>query len=223
MILCKTRKICILGPTKTGSTTLAKLFKDVEVDFKSDLTSQHYTFNDYVQKGIISEEDLRTYSFYSFYRNPMERFFSASRSVRRNSNPALMQLIMDGNYAAPASALEYVGEASYENLTQESRERLEKIPTRDVCGQFLVFELQKHWLDIPANLTLLDFSDFNNQASMLLSLFDISGVEIPLTNNSIRRPEYDSVHESGSIREYVKRRYKQDYDFFAEKGITFPE
>lgn len=224
MILCKTRKICILGPTKTGSSTLSYIFKDVPLDFKSDLSSQHYTYKDYVEKNIVSDEELKTYTFYSFYRNPIERFFSAARGVRREGYVMSLQRLMDISYIDPVRQLEFIGEPSYKTLTSECQSRLEKIPERNMFHPYAsIFFKQKHWLDIPAKIVLLDFNDFTNQAKMLLSLFDVTDVEIPIRNPSIKAPEYDAIHQTDKMKQFIKSKYKEDYDFFAEKGITFPE
>jgi hypothetical protein len=74
MILDTNKKIIIFLNPKTGTTTLCHLYKDFELLINDH---NHCTFNTFRKVYSDIPNDLSEYTFFCFYRDPIERFLSS--------------------------------------------------------------------------------------------------------------------------------------------------
>lgn len=96
-------------------------------------------------------------------------------------------------------------------------------PTNTVMefiGAHGIIPTQTRWLkhDI-VNIKLLDFRNFEAELRRVLRRVGISPQTIPVLNESPNRrtPSELSAEEIATVKDF----FKEDYDFFASKGITF--
>lgn len=92
MIISKKQKKIIYLVPKTGTISLVKYFKNINTDLLYIMHSHGYiSDNDYflteslrpVVKDI-GHEELKTYKYYCFYRDPVDRAISAFNHIKRN-------------------------------------------------------------------------------------------------------------------------------------------
>ena len=221
MIYCTQRKIGVFLPPRNGSVSTVNAFKSVSVT-----RNKHSHINYTSAAEAFSEiEDFSSYKFYCFYRDPVQRFLSTFKLLKRSNVNYLLDKFFspeDSKAALDTIKLEKYNRLvnmairhkdEYHWLSQELKDKLESVTiaqaltlisdvhySRADKTQMGTFTPQKHWMDHNIDLTLLDFANFENQLKFLLSQF---GVTLEETN-------------------IIKTAYQADYDFFASKGITFP-
>jgi hypothetical protein len=82
--------------------------------------------------------------------------------------------------------------------------------------QNIVFVEQVYWLDFP-NVTLLDYNNYENEIRKLGMIFDLDIREIPKLN--VSSPDKRELTEKDILE--LKEVYREDYAFFASRGISF--
>lgn len=241
MIYCTQRKIGVFLPPRNGSVSTVNAFKGVSVT-----RNKHSHINYTSAAEAFSEiEDFSSYKFYCFYRDPVQRFLSTFKHLKRSNVQYLLKTFFsseDSRAAFDIIRLEkynrFVNMAvrhpdEYNWLSQDLKDKLESVTIAQALTlmsdvyysradnvQIGTFTPQKHWMDHNIDLTLLDFADFENQLKFLLSQFGVTADSVPNLNASINL-ESDQQLTSEEIN-LIKTAYQADYDFFASKGITFP-
>ena len=222
-------------PPKNGCHTLVSLFKNIkQIDRVAfDTLEHHYTLESFAKN--YPEYDLSGFTFYGFYRNPIDRFLSSyefskryyeleyvQRVLYKNTNPAPRSLIDKLRLKAGTIP-------SLKTLTVQqyfdSLDEIENVKSKSHQPKLDTFSLQKNYLDIP-NLTLLNFANFNQEVLNLLSLFDhdltIDIDDVPKKNASVDMAITRDTITSHEL-ELIKSFCREDYEFFASKGITFTD
>ena len=241
MIYCTQRKIGVFLPPRNGTISTVAAFKNIDIARKKH---SHINYASALE-AFSDIEDFSSYKFYSFYRDPLQRFLSTFKHLKRSnvfyilknffSNEdlnAAREIIKQEKYNRLVNmAIRHQDE--YHWLTQDLKDKLESVTVVQALSlisdtyysradniQIGTFTPQKHWMDHNIDLTLLDFSDFENQLKFLLSQFGVTADSVPNLNASINL-ESDQQLTSEEIN-LIKTAYQGDYDFFASKGITFP-
>lgn len=239
MIYCTERKIGIFLNPKVGSTSIIKVFKDVQVTFKKQ-THLNYS----LATEAYALPDFDKYKFFCFYRDPVSRFESAFKFYKRHSFANALSKFSTQEEINKARA--QIQKKIYDDLlfptkyypgryfwlSEETRSILESITveqaldiipaldsTPSISEGNISFAHQKRWLDHNIDITYLNFADFENELRRLLSFFDTTIDTIPHENENINL-ETDLPFTTEE-RNLIMQKYQIDYDFFASKGITF--
>jgi hypothetical protein len=216
MLLHKEKRIALLYNPKTGSASLHNLLKNLDADL-----------NSHTHEKSISEPN--DYTFYCFYRDPVERYVSAFNHVlastrgeihKRRDPSAVVKYLLGHFYGEEFSCASV---ATYEDLTETQKNKIDSItPIQflDTLGQnrSTIFQSQKEWFQNP-NTVFLDFRNFDNEARKICRLFDLEPSKIPRENLGIKLHKRTDLSEADVLK--IKEFYREDYDFFNSKGITF--
>ena len=208
MIFNKNNKVALLLPPKTGSRSLIEIAKkDTMCANIVCIDENHIRYKDIAT--IIPDVD--SYTLYSFYRCPVERFLSNYAfslhiwEITAKSIPFCDSKI---------PTIQNISISDYLDIIESTEDfSLVDLITVDLAAP------QVDWLD-GTDITLLDFRNFRQEVLNISSaLFDEELVEIPHINNS-GSEEYSS-QLSEDILSRIKRLYARDYEFFGSQGITF--
>lgn len=205
MIVCNTRKISIVLNPKTGTTSLINIFKNLQVD-------------ECLHNHKIVDKDI-DHQIFSFYRDPVDRFLSSVRYYKRRFYVNLIHAVY-GNKIK----LSCLTSTPYDQLSENLKEAIENITIGQLVNSNLLdsnelfFKPQLQWVDHP-NIVLFNYHNYNVEVKRLMSHFDYYSFDIPKLNESIKIPKYDQI-DNDTIKK-IKTLYKEDYKFFASKGITF--
>lgn len=228
MILNKEKRVAVLLNPKTGSTSLQSIFKDWRV------TSYGSHVDVKRARMIIAGmgEEVSLYTFYTFCRDPIERFLSAMPAaclsfIQLHPNRGQVQEFLNAVFpeeyiVAPPRAPDESDITNIEHLF------LRNIGATALPSQLLKYELltggvftQKHWLEGP-NVEILKYEDYEESISTLCQAFEIDVPEyIPHDNvNDIKNKWQRSQLPDEEIA-YIKEYYKDDYAFLESKGISY--
>jgi hypothetical protein len=228
MIICNKRKIGIFLPTKTGSNTIASLFKNLDID---DVTHNHLEYTRLAKNNI--DIDFSSYKFYAFYRNPVERFISGYTFSKRNNEHFVRFLhYFLGEDAYNISCLMTT---PYTLLSDDIKNKINTITFSDFINSNyvddmakyagdLIFAPQSKWLNCSGcpPIQLLNFADFDNEILKIAGIFDLDISTVPKINQSVVVDGEMTVDMlTPEQLQKIQNRYKDDYDFFNAKGITF--
>ena len=239
MIYCAERKIGVFCNPKTGSSSLFEAFKNVNVTLKKHTHINYTTAVDAYQLP-----DFDKYKFFCFYRDPVSRFNSAFKYLKRETfGIALTKFSTNEEFIKAHKQIQkkiyddylfankyYPGR--YFWLSDETRAILESI-TLDQVLDFVPepgvvpnitdgntgLSFQKTWFDHDIDITYLNFANFDNELRKLLLFFDTTLDTVPYVNETIRLDT--DVPFTAEERNLIMQKYQIDYDFFASKGITF--
>jgi hypothetical protein len=219
-------------PPKNGCITLESIFNKVqEIDLIAIDIKQHYTLESFAIK--YPDYDLSGFTFYGFYRNPIDRFLSAYEHAKCNPELAYIQNILYKEVTSePISLIEKIRglepiKALLKPLTVsqyfDRLDEIEYIRSNSYNGKLNTFTTQKSYLDIP-NITLLDFNNFDQEVINLLTNFTY---EFKIDVNSVpkKNAAENMVVTKDTLTQIdldlIKNKYSEDYEFFESKGITF--
>ena len=234
------KKLIILLPPKTGSTSLRSLFGSMLIQRQTywpntivatspddgppsiqtaAMVRAHARYEDISQ--ILPDINLDEYSVYSFYREPVARFMSTFKYMQH-------QILTDLNVKAQngdAEHLKLIYKALYndEDITRDPDSitvddiisTIEKTVEAPILDLFL-----PQTLYLTDKVTLLNFDDFENNAAMLLEAFG-QDINTPIPrHNDTNSADYLSDLTEEQITK-IKQIYKDDYKFFESRNITF--
>lgn len=236
MLLCEKRKLGVFLNPKTGTQTIHKIFMDAALT-TSRQTHSNYTFA--AEKYRIVDFDK--YKFFCFYRDPVSRFESAVKFLKRDRylylllNFAPREILADAIRQIRTKKIEKSLDVNlkypeeYLWLSEEIKDYLESLPYEffhnmipetvdyDTGSLTTILAHQKHWLDHDIDIVYLNFSDYENELRKLLSYFELSIEEIPHRNATIKIDSEWSFSQEEI--ELTRNIYKRDYDFLSSKGL----
>lgn len=160
---------------------------------------------------------------YGFLRNPYDRFFSACNHLKRSPH-ALVNLFpekfSESDFPIPTD--QYDRRWTLEEWTSMPlivRLRIRGLSAEDFLNipqekLGLVMRQQSHWLKTP-NTEILKYSDFQNEARRLITLFGGDPtVNIPNLNAA---DDFPTATDYGKNLEYymeIFARYREDFELF---------
>lgn len=225
MILSKEKRVVMFQVPRTGTNTLTRMFRNTGI--KLDVCNEeHFGYRDIfnspeyaAEMGITNPTD---YTYYSFYRDPLDRCISVVNYLRRGKQCAKFFHAFYGDDFPISCAYR----KPYAEWTDEMRQMCDSVPLIEVFRKFRWFfergvygKTQKRWLDGP--VIPMNFDDYDNEVRRILVKFGIDpvGVTIPHINPSVYLPEYDELNDAdrAELMEFLK----EDYDFLEAKGIRF--
>lgn len=183
MNYCPERKLAFIMPTKTGTSTLEH-FLSIWGTAKLD-GNRHRLYKDIIN----SNPELKAYTFFGFYRDPLDRFLSICRHMYK----------VDKN-------LFYLGfpDSVYDNYVDTFYDELEKISYMAVP--------QVKWLQ---DVQLLDYRNYSQEILKLARIFNQSKVEMKVLNST---PKFQSTI-SQKVIDFVQSYYADDYRLGRERGL----
>lgn len=245
MIICTDRKIIVYFNPKVGSTSIYKTFQSAGIN-PAIFEKSYYKYSNINLHKNLPNEDFSTYKHFVFYRNPIERAYSAYIYFKRNHpwfaiSPNFPNLI--NTYTRDLKDVERkrIAQGRFHNdyqmsdyflMKPELIEAIESIKIRDIIeskssfprmpsepyNPFTQFQPQINWLDYNLDITYLNYADFANELRRLLGFFGLNSVE-PVINRKPIFQETDAPFDAEDL-EYLNTLYKPDFDFFAAKGLT---
>lgn len=225
MIMSKKRGVVMFQVPRTGTNTLTTMFRktgavldicdETHFGYRDIITGPEYA----VELGIVNPAD---FTYYSFYRNPLDRCISVVNYLRRGKQCAKFFHAFYGDDFPMSCAYR----KPYSEWTDEMRQMCDSVPFIEVFRKFRWFfergvygKTQKRWLDGP--VIPLNFDDYDNEIRRVLVAFGINpvGVMIPHINPSVYLPEYDELNDTdrAELMEFLA----EDYEFLESKGISF--
>lgn len=177
------RKLAFVFPIRTGSTTFYEILKNVGL---SSVSGEKHIL---IQDALIKMPELKDYSIYGFFRDPVDRFLSIKRY--------LFQLVKQQVELTHPKGMEFLVNEDYENAVLE------------MPGYF---SKQIEWLN---GATLLDFKNYNLEVLKVMKMLDIKQVTIAVnhwTENSNEIP-------SQRVIDFVQAQYADDYRLGRERGL----
>lgn len=244
MIICTDRKIVVYFNPKTGGTSVYKTFKSAGVN-PAILEKSYYKYSNLNLHSNLPNEDFSTYKHFVFYRNPIERAYSAYIYFKRTCHVKMLRKFsphLMPTYRSDLKEVERkrISQQRYHNDYRMSDyflmnpiiiDALESVKIKDIIeskdffpaptgyySDFAVFEPQINWLDYNLDITYLNYADFDNELRRLLGFFGLNSVE-PVINRKHIFLETDPPFDAQDL-EYLNTLYKPDFDFFAAKGLT---
>lgn len=185
------RKIAFVMPPRTGSTTFSNLLKSWGVPNLLS-TNKHAKPN---ESGI---ENLNDYTFYGFYRNPLDRFLSLLRFLQQM--PEMARL---------TSSLIGINQKEFENLSLN--DLIDNFPKYENIFPFY-FNSQCKWLE---NSVALDFNNYAAEILRVARMFGVTQVNLAVNNwtNNFQETTPQKVID------FVQSYYADDYSLGRERGL----
>lgn len=236
MLYCEKRKLAVFLNPKTGTQTIHKIFEEAGL---TDKPQNHYNYTHAHEKYNL--DDFKNYKFFCFYRDPVSRFESAIKFLKRDRylylllqlapNEIITEAIRQVRARKIKDSLDlnkkYLEE--YNWLSQEIRNYIEALDLNlflklipqeiifDSEGAEVILAHQKHWLDHDIDIMYLKFSDYENELRKLLSYFELNIEYIPRRNKTIKIDSESSF--SKNEVDLIKEIYSSDYEFLSSKGL----
>lgn len=220
MIICDKRKIAIFLVPKTGTISLCASFGRVKNLYYNK--HSHMTYDMALLNFKQNLSDFKSYKFFAFCREPVDRFISAMTYFRRTLYKQLISIFYGNEIPISCASTN-----PYQFLPQELKDKIEAITyTQMLDHKYFQFEdnslikPQHFWLDVPEiNIKYLNFNNYNQEVSNLLRMFDLdpTGI-IPQLNYSTK---YASDILNETERNRVLEMYKKDYEFFQKINMVF--
>ena len=143
MIYCKDKKIGIFLNPKTGSHTINKTFKSI---FVTRNVMDHSNYIMALEFAKLS--DFNTFKFYSFYRDPIDRFNSAFKFYKRYSYGHCLKTFFSDELMSESK--KQISKAKYDKLlhmnkkydeeylwlSQDLKDKIESITVSQVLNHF---------------------------------------------------------------------------------------
>jgi hypothetical protein len=223
MIIDNTRKLAVFMPPKTATHSLYEVFRDASL---THVSHDHINLDGMLVQFPQMQSQLGAFTFYAFYREPLDRALSMLMFMKRRWCAEIMHRVL-GNGAR----ISCLNRKFYEDLSPELQAANDTITPIQVwramqdrinSGRLAAWSKQVNWLNQPSiNLILLNFHDHDAEMRRLLTAFGANPDRVlPNENEQPKRPDIDilSPEDAAEIRAF----YQDDYDFFTSKGITFP-
>lgn len=197
MIFFEDQKIAFVFPAKTGSTTAIDFLSQSSVKvFVSETIDQHLTS----EEAKAKYPALADFTFYSFFRNPVERFVSAL-SMSADMLP-IKKLMAIGSSNLAKGVDDFIN--VYFERNKHLTPRIFYKPQIDYVNCLNVVAL-----------------DFDNYEAELKKASQSLGVENAVIDKK-RKTNYEEIGVNKEnlmkwLTPYVKKNYSEDCKFWAEK------
>ena len=235
------KKVILLLPPKTGSTSLRSLFGSMLIQRQTYwpktivatslpdgppsiqtavMIRAHVRYEDISQ--ILPDINLDEYIVYSFYREPVARFMSTFKYMQH-------QILTDLNVKAQNGDTEHlklVYKALYndEDITRDPHsitvDNIISTIDKNILNAPILDLFLSQTLYLTDKVTLLNFDDFESNIKMLLEAFG-QDINTPIPrHNDTNSADYLSDLTEEQITK-IKQIYAVDYEFFESRNITF--
>ena len=214
MIVSNRGKNAILLNPKTGTRAVLALFENDEC-----ATVLHPALYYYQSRHeIIPEAD--SYQYHSFFRCPINRCLSHYYYITDNWYTTALSIPVVNKYAEEIKSLTF---GEYLTILEDNSDQWKKdgqlyFEFTDMAG-ISIAAPQVNWLN--GNVNLLDYRDFDNECKRLQYIMGRSQIVIPEKRNvSVKERSAEELLTPFNIAR-IKYLYKDDYEFFSKRGITF--
>lgn len=247
MIISNNKKIIVVLNPKTGTQSINTTFNNLDKNNFDYITGHHENLEFFnLQRKIKNFPTLvyplEDYKIYCFYRNPIDRFISGANYLRRTHIGFFKNFFYDRLKNVNVHSNTIInGREKYNILSQQDKNLIESISYIDILNLYeflskkynltqqdnkkmLAFFPQVNWIKsnlYQDNIILCDFRNFEQELSKIITAFghDPTTVEIAKINETIKYPFDNIVDNTTKVK--IEEIYKEDYDFFASRGITF--
>lgn len=197
MIFFEEKKIAFVFPAKTGSTTAMNFLLQSKLKMTvSDAVKKHLTPKEAKDKYPI----LKDFVFYSFLRNPVERFVSALTVSAHE--PQFKKLITIGSENPSEKADDFL------NVLYERNRHL--VPQ-------IFFKPQSEYFD-SSDIVALDFDNYESELRRASAGLGLENVIL----NTENKTNYENAGANKNnlikwLTPYVKKKYAKDFELLIEK------
>lgn len=215
-MVLKEKKILFLLPSKTGSTSLVKMFTDYDIPFTLTPQKKHPLLSELLELNNI--QDFYNYKIYQICRNPIDRMVSSyffQRQIIKDKDKyknffnlnfnQFIKLITNNVHHLPNHVNRFCMEV-FNDVNFTNR----KSPT----GYGTRFYLpQIKWNDIDAKVNYLKLEDLVKDCSIFSKILDIdTNFTFPhsnITKNKPSTPPLD-LYDTESLK-LLKKIYQEDF------------
>lgn len=215
-MVLKDKKIIFLLPSKTGSSSLVKMFKDYDIKFELTPSHKHPFLSEVIENNNI--QDICNYKIYQLCRNPIDRLVSAfyfqKQIIAKKEKykhfidlkfPEYVKLITDNVHYLPYHVNRFC-----HNVFND----LDFSKARSNTGYGVRFYLpQTKWNDTEDKIHYLKLEDLSKDSSILSEILGVYiKSELPkvnITRKKTTKP-YIKMYNSESLK-LVQDIYKDDF------------
>lgn len=150
--------------------------------------------NNYQWFKSLYPTNIDEYKFFAFYREPADRLLSSIKFIQQKLNKEKYC-----NYSIDEMI------SLFDSYYDEYKWMLRP---------------QTYWLDYP-NITLLNFHKFDNETDKILKALELERVFQATVLNPKLNTTKNNSPKTEKLVQFAQINYKEDYNFFASKGIQF--
>lgn len=215
-MVLKEKKILFLLPSKTGSSSLVKMFKDYDIPFTLTPQKKHPLLSELLELNNI--QDFYNYKIYQICRNPIDRMVSSyyfQRQIIKDKDKyknffnldfnQFIKLITDNQHHLPNHINRFCM-----NVFNDVNFSKSKAPTAYGVRFYLP---QTKWNDIGAKINYLKLEDLIKDCSIISKILNINANFIfPHRNKTKNKPTTSSISlYSIESLELLKKTYQEDF------------
>lgn len=232
MIVNEATRTLFLEVPKTGSTTIRIAYVSLHGDQKYERTWTHVKLEELprVFAKMYPDQPFEQYTQYAFYRNPIERMVSAWRYSLGQWERARLQEPQTrfSVYVRTAALFHLIWGVSFDEEAKPSLVNVTLDDVMDALESKVVFPTadlftpQSCYID--TQTVLLDYSNYDAEYQRLVPLLGLPAVLSPHVARLNTSDAADHIpNVTASQIQRIKNYYKDDYELFASRGITFSE
>lgn len=189
MLYYKTKKLAFYMPPRTGTTTFSSLLRQ----WGAVISDRKHA-----KPNEIDSSTFVDYTFYGFYRDPLERFLSLLRHMQQK-------------YSAQENVVAAMGISTEDIKTLTYDQLVDFFPTYEKVSTFY-YSPQVEWL---SNAEVLDFKKYNQEVLRVARMFDVNKVHLGTLNASVNT----GLVPSQKVIDFVQTYYLDDYRFGRDRGL----
>lgn len=224
-MVLKDKKLIFLLPSKTGSTSLVKMFKDYNLSFDLPPQKKHPLLSELLE--IMGIQDFYNYKIYQICRNPIDRMVSSyyfQRQIIKDKDKyknffsldfnQFVKLVTDNQHHLPYHTNKFCM-----NVFNDVNFSKRKAPTAYGVKFYLP---QTKWNDIGAKVNYLKLEDLVKDCSIISKILNVNtDFVLPHKNKTKNKPTISSIslYNTESL-ELLKKTYQEDFKYLQYESTT---
>lgn len=215
-MIFKKNKVIFLLPSKVGSTSLVKMFKEYNISFDLTPTKKHPLLSELLE--IMEIQDFYNYKIYQICRNPIDRMVSSyyfQRQIIKEKDKykdffsldfnQFVKLITDNTHHLPNHVNRFCMNV-FDDMNFSKRKAATAYGVR-------FYLPQTKWNDIGAKINYLKLEDLMKDCSIISKILNVNtNFVFPHKNKTKNKPttSYINLYNNESL-ELLKKTYQEDF------------